>query len=524
MTPWKSLFKPSVYWRILAGFALIILLLVLATASTYVRLVQVRAQTDQAVPSSQFTVTLRQFAAAISQFDNDLQRYFIVGGAEIQDEMNADLSNMQHTLDAAPQNLDPRYVADLGSLKDTTSKLSSAYASLLTMNSQQTDALTMNMAIWNVTILIDAAKQSEQQLSTTILGDLDGLIVSQMDAINGTLTILIVATSIALILGMTVSLVVSRSLVLQLTEVASAAGQIAGGKWDARVPVRSKDEPGQLAVAFNTMAEQLQQSLRNLQESHNSLERSNEELKIATAQAKESSRLKDEFLSIMSHELRTPLNAIIGFLGIMAMTGNFDDRNQHMLERVRANSERLLALINDVLDISRIEAGRLQLFPAPLSVAQIAEQVKTNMSILAEQKGLNFTVIVDSSLPPAVSIDQDAITKIATNLLSNAFKFTDQGEVTLSLAMHEHNLIIKVADTGIGIPPHMHDIIFERFRQVDASSTRQHGGSGLGLSIVQHLCKAMQGSVSVESAEGKGSTFTVSLPVPETALQTAGAS
>jgi signal transduction histidine kinase len=233
----------------------------------------------------------------------------------------------------------------------------------------------------------------------------------------------------------------------------------------------------------------------------------------AEAAAKETSQFKDQFLAVMSHELRTPLNAIIGFLGIMNMSGKLDERNAHMLQRTRANAERLLILINDILDLSKIEAGRMELVPSPVSPRELVGRWQTQMEVLAKQKDLKFTVTIDPRLPDEIMIDESAVTKIGTNLLSNAFKFTDEGEVALETKYTDRQWYIIVRDTGIGIPAHMHNHIFESFRQVDNSFKRPYGGTGLGLPIVQHLVKAMNGTVRVDSEPGKGSTFTVTLPV-----------
>jgi signal transduction histidine kinase len=243
------------------------------------------------------------------------------------------------------------------------------------------------------------------------------------------------------------------------------------------------------------------------------LQATNEELQKASREALEANRLKDEFLAVMSHELRTPLNAIIGFQGILLMMGNLDEKATHMIQRAQSNAERLLALITDILDISRIESGRLQLAPMDLSLAETVEKWRSQMSVLAEQKALDFSVHMDKALPPVIRVDEDAVTKVVTNLLGNAFKFTEEGEVSLALKRANGNWIIEVKDSGIGIPAHMHQVIFERFRQVDGSSKRKFGGSGLGLAIVHNLCKAMNGTVSLQSAPGEGSTFTVTLPL-----------
>ncbi len=229
---------------------------------------------------------------------------------------------------------------------------------------------------------------------------------------------------------------------------------------------------------------------------------------------RETNRLKDEFLAVVSHELRTPLNAIIGFLGILKMGGELDERSVHMVDRARANAVRLLALINDILDVSKIEAGKFELLPAPVSLRPMIERWQSQMDSLAKQKGLEFHVHVEDSLPEKILVDEDAVTKIATNLLSNAFKFTEKGKVSLEVkGIKPDEWLISVADTGIGIPDSAKSHIFESFRQADSSTRRSYGGTGLGLSIVKRLSTAMGGSIQVESRVGEGSTFTVRIPL-----------
>jgi signal transduction histidine kinase len=233
----------------------------------------------------------------------------------------------------------------------------------------------------------------------------------------------------------------------------------------------------------------------------------------AEAAATENSHFKDQFLAVMSHELRTPLNAIIGFLGIMGMSGKLDEKNAHMVQRTRANAERLLGLINDILDLSKLESGRMEFVPTTLHPFELVQQWRDQMDVLAKQKNLSFTIEMDDSTPRQVEADEGAITKIVTNLLSNAFKFTAEGGVTLKMRAKDKQWLIEVQDTGIGVPAHMHGMIFESFRQVDNSFKRPYGGTGLGLSIIQHLVKAMDGTIRLESTVGKGSTFFVTLPL-----------
>ncbi len=243
----------------------------------------------------------------------------------------------------------------------------------------------------------------------------------------------------------------------------------------------------------------------------------------AEAAAYAANAFKDQFFSTMSHELRTPLNGMIGFLGLMKMTEDITPEQLHFVDRTRANAERLLLLINDLLDLSKIEAGRMDVCEAPVNLHHLVQKWSTQVDILAKDKHLALKVDVDDQVPAVVLCDEEALTKIGMNLLSNAIKFTEQGTVSLAVKAQNQNMIIEVTDTGIGIPSHMQDVIFESFRQVDGSTRRKYGGTGLGLSIVQRLCRLLGGTIRLNSVVGAGSTFIVTLPlkVPDSASPTA---
>jgi two-component system sensor kinase len=327
----------------------------------------------------------------------------------------------------------------------------------------------------------------------------------------------IIAGLIAIVIGFSQINRITRPLNL-LTD---AATQISAGDLALRAKVQQRNEIGQLAASFNQMTGQLESNIGKLNQKVKELDQANHDLAIASEQAKEAARLKSEFLATMSHELRTPLNAMIGFTGILlsGMDGEMDDSAKYMVERVEANSKRLLTLINDVLDISKIEAGRMEITERPTTLPRLVEQWRSQMSVLASQKGLEFTVQLDPSLPQAVLLDQERLTQVVVNLLSNAFKFTEKGSVQLSVGQETDQLVIRVKDTGIGIPSHALNYIFDEFRQVDGSWRRNYGGSGLGLAIVRNICRMMSGKVSVESTLGEGSTFTVQLPLKPTTPQ-----
>ena len=251
------------------------------------------------------------------------------------------------------------------------------------------------------------------------------------------------------------------------------------------------------------------------------LKQARDEALVAQRIAQETTRVKSEFLSTMSHELRTPMNAIEGYTSVMLkhMAGvEFNDKTERYLKKVQTNSQRLLALINDFLDLSRIEAGRLELANLPMCPEETAKQWKESLSVLAESKNLAFELQIDPTLPEIIYCDEESLTKIAINLVGNAIKFTEAGSVTVSLQTCANQMELKVSDTGIGIPAHARDFIFDEFRQVDQSSKRKYGGTGLGLAIVQKLTRAMGGTVTLQSKVGVGSVFTVLLPLKTSQL------
>lgn len=263
-----------------------------------------------------------------------------------------------------------------------------------------------------------------------------------------------------------------------------------------------------------------EKNFKNLEIAIKNLTEVNDDLIIASQQAEEANRLKSEFLATMSHELRTPLNAIIGFVEIMlaGMGGQVDEDARHMIERVHSNSGRLLSLINDVLDLAKLESKRIDIIKKPFSPKIMIESLVNETRVLADQKDLDYQVHIDPDLPAMLVGDQAHIEQVISNLLSNAFKFTEKGYVRLSADRLDESLwAITVSDSGIGIPPHALEYIFDPFRQVDGSTVRLYQGTGLGLAIVDELVRAMDGMIKVESALGRGSVFVISFPLNKVA-------
>ena len=314
-----------------------------------------------------------------------------------------------------------------------------------------------------------------------------------------------------------------QGLVEQYRDVEQASAEIALGEGAAQrhyalgiSPLRNRrgDLSGRLVVLHDITDRK--QAEAQIQAKNEALLRAVNELAEAHRKAEEATQLKSEFLANMSHELRTPLNAIIGYTQILlaGMAGELNDKQQSNLERVFANGQDLLRLINDILDLTKIEAGRMELVNKPFVLREWLDEIESHTGGLARAKGLDYDAFLDEGLPAQVVGDPDRLRQIALNLLANAIKFTEKGSVRIELQRRgADQWSISVIDTGIGIPSHAQEYIFEEFRQVDGTWQRKHGGTGLGLSIVRNLALMRGGQVRVKSQVGEGSTFSVLLPL-----------
>jgi len=305
--------------------------------------------------------------------------------------------------------------------------------------------------------------------------------------------ILVSVACLSIVLALIVNYAMSASLTVPVHRMYERFDAIAHGHFTGRLDVVNRDELGHLARGLNQMSEELARLYH--------------EVEVA-------SQHKSQFLASMSHELRTPLNAILGFNQMMldGLYGALPEDLRDALEETRKSGEHLLRLINNVLDLAKIEAGRMELALADYSVPDMVARVRSTLHPLAEGKGLAFDVSVPDGLPLAHG-DAGRLTQCLTNLVGNAVKFTKEGRVSISVEARGPMLAFRVADTGIGIPADKLDGLFSEFKQTDAAIASEFGGSGLGLSITKKFVEMHGGRIWVESELGRGSAFTFEVPV-----------
>ena len=291
------------------------------------------------------------------------------------------------------------------------------------------------------------------------------------------------------------------------------------GDFAQQVERGEDDEFGRLTDSFNALLAQLHR--RDLD-----LRAAMDELVGARDAAQAANILKSQFLANMSHEIRTPLNGVLAMAQIMAM-GELSDVQRERLDVVSRSGEALLAVLNDILDLSKIEAGRMELELSQFEAKDIARDVERTHAQLAEQKGLKLSVEVTSDAEGVRRGDCPRLLQVLNNLVANAVKFTESGEVEVKISGEgqggAHGLRMTVRDTGIGVASDKLPLLFQKFSQLDASTTRRFGGTGLGLAICRELAHLMGGSIWAESVEGQGSTFSVSIPLPRVAGASASA-
>jgi signal transduction histidine kinase len=313
----------------------------------------------------------------------------------------------------------------------------------------------------------------------------------------------VVAGAVTLLILVVVLASLQFVLTRPLARLTTASERIRAGNYDVDTGQTGDGEIGKLNQAFGHMAEEINRRIAELEE--------------ARHRAEAASHAKSTFLAKMSHELRTPMTGVLGMADLLSYT-TLDDKQRHYVRLIRSSGDVMLTLVNDVLDLSRIQAGKLQLACEDFDPAALVEDIAHLFVPEAQSRGLRLDHAIETRVPRVVLGDPTRFRQILSNLVANALKFTDMGRVTVTLDLLEApsgppSLHLRVSDTGIGIPEEARSRILEPFEQADNSTTRRHGGSGLGLAIVLRLVNAMAGRLQIDSEVGSGTTVGVILPL-----------
>ena len=343
---------------------------------------------------------------------------------------------------------------------------------------------------------------------------------SAQDEINWYWNMLLVVAIITAFLAIVAFYVTIRYIIVRpLTHLRNVSDAISRGDIALRAEIRTGDEFEALGSAFNRMLRHLVTIQDELRQVNAELDTKVDQLARANMQLYEMNRIKSDFLATMSHELRTPLNSILGFSEVLGSIASLDDKQKRYVQNIQKSGRMLLEMINNILDLAKIESGKMEIRLTEFSIEQVIHAQCDMARPLTERKNIDLETELQPDLPPMYQ-DQARVQQILNNLLSNAIKFTPEGgriRVTAERTPREC-LVLRVIDTGVGIAEEDQQTIFEKFRQGRTAMpggdamTREYSGTGLGLSIVKELCKLLEGEVSLESDLGTGSTFTVQLP------------
>ncbi len=308
-----------------------------------------------------------------------------------------------------------------------------------------------------------------------------------------------------MLIGAALSTSISTSISRPVRSLAAASREYGQGNFAHRVALDANDEIGALGQAFNVMADEMQHG--------------REELIASREAAEAANRAKSTFLATMSHEIRTPLHGVLGMADLLATTTDLDEKQTNFVNMIGECGNNLLAIITDILDFSKIEAGKLELDNSEFAIGEFVKKTCNVYAVQAQEKGLDFNCTISDEIGAMRGIgDKHRLAQVITNLMGNAIKFTDRGGMAvnvLSRGIHEDSALLSfvVTDTGIGMEEDKLREAFDPFTQADGSNSRKIGGTGLGLAITRELVELMGGSIRVESEIGKGTTFTVDLPL-----------
>jgi signal transduction histidine kinase len=482
----------SIHGKMLAAFLAIVLLLIIVGAVGLRVLADVNRRAEHLVKLQRKIAAYRQL-----QHDTTGQLYSVAAALMVPNDRTLDATLRQ--LNQFGYDLDRlQFVAKdevelLGQLRDDYERFIKVVTSVVELIRSGNDAAARELQLSQAGPLADRLERLTNQLVNRAEADMVASIdVSHAAYVDSRAVVLafgVGSAGLALVLGYALA----WSLISPIKRMDTRLREITTGDFSGHVAVENRDELGTLAGNLNRM---------------------NDELGRLYLQLEAASRHKSQFLANMSHELRTPLNAILGYTELIQdnVYGEVSPKIREVLERLEKSGRHLLGLINDVLDLSKIEAGQFSLSLGEYSMKDVIHTVVTAVESLAAEKRLGLKVAEAPELPRGRG-DERRLTQVLLNLVGNAIKFTETGEVTIRVSSPDAHFLVSVTDTGPGIAVADQQKIFEEFQQADPSSTRAKGGTGLGLSIARWIVQLHGGRLWVESSPGQGSAFTFTVPI-----------
>ncbi|HJU15984.1 MAG TPA: response regulator [Stellaceae bacterium] len=480
--------------KLLAAFLAIVILLIVLGGVGLHALSTVNQHTEALIKSE------RKIAAARkAQFETTRQLYYIASALLVADQKALDgalaqLVRFRDRLDRMPlPNAKRREAALVGELRQTYDRFVAVIRRVVDLTRGGNVDQAWAAQLTEAKPLADRLQQLTDKLVARAASDADADIRASQEAYRAAQILFLVFAVVSIALALVLGRMISLSLIEPITEIETRLGEIAGGDFTQRVRVANRDELGTLAANVNRTSQELGRLYQEL----------------ITA-----SQHKSAFLANMSHELRTPLNAIIGYSEILQETAQDEGREDFLpdLEKISQAGRHLLALINDILDLSKIEAGKMEIYLEEVDLAELIAEVRAIAEPLAAANANRLEIRHPPDLG-TLHTDRTKLKQSLLNLLSNAGKFTHEGLLSLDIARSDGEVSFAVADTGIGMTEEQLGRLFQAFTQADAATTRRYGGTGLGLAITKRFCEMLGGRITVESVPGQGSTFTIVLPV-----------
>lgn len=543
----------SIRKKILLVFAVIIALYSLTSIASYNYMNEIRNLAGEVIPHSERINSLHEFAAYLESFERNIDKFFTVGYEEYHEKANDDLGLIYGVISGLKSNADDDLLNDMEGIESLMEEIEKNEEFLARQSGGEIDSAEMNKKIILIYNDISTVKGMYNELISENTEQLNVNVIEQNNIINITLQYIAFIGFSTFIVGILFSLFLSKSISKSIIKLRDATNEIGKGKLDTKIDMKSKDEIGELASAFNQMTMDLKQSqeqikrhakeleqkiqertkdldekvseltstktavlnmMEDMDEANKELVRTQEELKESLEELKEMDIKKDQFISIAAHELKTPLTSIHGFSQLLQnrqVANNFTKRNKY-LRIMDHETKRLAKLVTDILDLSRIDLGTVKLAFEEINLNQMMDDIRREMDVQIKTKGLKSEYDIEKDLPK-IKTEREKLTEIIINLINNAVKYTPKGEITVKVTKEKGNVHFSIKDTGIGISKENQEKIFERFYQVDSSFTRKAGGTGLGLALCKEFLSILGGKIWLKSEEGKGSEFHFTLPI-----------